>query len=1085
MARLFVGRLNPPASDVPFLERPRLHARLEAAMTRQVCSVYAARGWGKSAALAQWIARDDGGLAVVSDASVQEIRRLVGTLLEARDTHPWSAPYSAREVFTCVGDAEKTSLERAWETALSGASYDQVVLLLDDATEILRDAELAALVQQLCRRAPTWLRIVLVPTRELPFPLNDLRIQGKAVEIDAGQLAFDQSEVGQLAICRGHTELLDLTGGWPAAVLQAVRTLQERQDRDHQSVAELIRLGTPMSELLGSDFFADDPVELRGLLGRMAALGKVTRSLCAALGFADVAGYLPELVRRGIARYDAVGDGTWSLNPVIAEFLRTELSLSANERAALQRKAGDVLTADGAYAQALQHYVAANDRTAIEAILVAHGTVLVETGHAQAVVNAGREFPAYGHTLVHGIVGYARQIRGQWSQAMEAFQQAISGPGELEAGLAWRMGMVPYASGEFVSALELYGRARLDREDTRDEALLLAWTAAAYHAIGDTRRCAETLLRAEAAAQRCHDPGAWASVCRVRATAAAASGDRRVIEGYFAAALQWSEVAGDTLQVLHIVANRAQYLLELGLLRPCIEQVDRALGLNDTCGHAVLHASTLTTRGLAYVKQARYDAAQNDLRAACETFQAIGSRLLAWPLVGIGLAHSVRGELAQARAAYEEALALAEPNHEVLGLGHVLTGLARVRAADDMDVATDFAERAVLLGESGPQVAALLTRGWLFLLRGETDAAHADVTQAASLSRVRRNREGLAEALELSAFLSSSASESEALFNEAAQIWAELGFVVEEHRSRLAAARVVGPRGRMAAEAAQSGLAQHGIRLDAPHAAGAFAVMARSLPAVSIRAMGVFQISCNGTPLPASAWQSRMARDLVKILVAHRGGPVSRERLMELLWPEEVPAKASKRLSVLLSTVRSVLESAQPGGDGVVVTDRGVVWLKLDQVTVDVEEFMSAAAAALEQHERGERDATGALIAAEARYSGEFLADDPYPEWAEPLREEARALYASVLRVLAARLRAAGDVDGVLRYTLRLLLHLDPYDEQAHITLVDTLLDAGRRGEARRRYDDYLRRMGELGVSPVAWRSAVSGELPNQPLAQR
>ncbi len=46
------------------------------------------------------------------------------------------------------------------------------------------------------------------------------------------------------------------------------------------------------------------------------------------------------------------------------------------------------------------------------------------------------------------------------------------------------------------------------------------------------------------------------------------------------------------------------------------------------------------------------------------------------------------------------------------------------------------------------------------------------------------------------------------------------------------------------------------------------------------------------------------------------------------------------------------------------------------------------------------------LRAAEAAYSGDFLEEDVYADWAAGMREEARALYVRVARVLAERGKA-------------------------------------------------------------------------------
>ncbi|MFD0599668.1 hypothetical protein ACFQZ4_51210 [Catellatospora coxensis] len=59
-----------------------------------------------------------------------------------------------------------------------------------------------------------------------------------------------------------------------------------------------------------------------------------------------------------------------------------------------------------------------------------------------------------------------------------------------------------------------------------------------------------------------------------------------------------------------------------------------------------------------------------------------------------------------------------------------------------------------------------------------------------------------------------------------------------------------------------------------------------------------------GQVVPASSWQSRKARDLLRILVGRRGRPVPRSELSELLWPDGDVQRTGHRLSVLLNIVR-------------------------------------------------------------------------------------------------------------------------------------------------------------------------------------
>jgi DNA-binding SARP family transcriptional activator len=242
---------------------------------------------------------------------------------------------------------------------------------------------------------------------------------------------------------------------------------------------------------------------------------------------------------------------------------------------------------------------------------------------------------------------------------------------------------------------------------------------------------------------------------------------------------------------------------------------------------------------------------------------------------------------------------------------------------------------------------------------------------------------------------------------------------------------------------------------------GGAIVSAKHVPAVFIRTLGAFQVIRDGTPVPSSVWRSKKAC-LLLILIARREA-TSREQLIELLWPEEDLAKAGNRLSVLLWTLRNVLQpyaKAEP-----LVSNGGLVWLDPTHVGVDVEEFLTDANAAFAAHQGGQPDATERLMSAAAAHTGDFLEDQVHQDWATPLAEEVRATHIALLRALAARLWKTGDIDEAVRYLLR-LLGQDPFDEQAHLDLVNMQLEAGRLGEARRYYDIYVKRMIEIGMHP-------------------
>jgi DNA-binding SARP family transcriptional activator len=236
---------------------------------------------------------------------------------------------------------------------------------------------------------------------------------------------------------------------------------------------------------------------------------------------------------------------------------------------------------------------------------------------------------------------------------------------------------------------------------------------------------------------------------------------------------------------------------------------------------------------------------------------------------------------------------------------------------------------------------------------------------------------------------------------------------------------------------------------------------------VEIRTLGRFEVHVGGRAVPASDWQSRKARDLLRILVARRGRPIPRGELCEMLWPDDDADRTGHRLSVLLSIVRGVLDPTKAfPADHFVVGDQASVALDVARVRVDVEDFLAHVAHGRRLVEQGAiAEGRALLVAADQRYVADAFEDDPYADWSTPLREEARAAYLGLLRTLAHASRVTAGPGAAVGYLLR-LLERDPFDEAAHRTLVRALVAAGQHGEARRALARYREAMRQIGVRP-------------------
>jgi ATP/maltotriose-dependent transcriptional regulator MalT/DNA-binding SARP family transcriptional activator len=1045
------------------IERPSVEELLNHAAKRRICLIIGAAGWGKTTAVAAWSRGRPTASLRYEDHEGDSDRLLAGlfNVLRAFVSTPPLVTATAPPV------PESVAVLCGW---LQRVLSDDLIVVLDDLHELQPGSAAAAVVHDLCRLAPDRLHLVLISRRELPFSLQRLRGRGLVAEIHAPDLAFDVADVDALlrkTVGRDPAGLAkrvwDSTEGWVTAVHCAVEMLRTvPEDQRLHAVELLCHRGERFHGYLAEEVLGAAPEWVQQLLRRIAIFGDSAMEMGAEPN--DPTIVLAELSRQGLVRRGGADHAAWLLVRPLRDYFEHEAAPSSSERKALHVTAANECLGRAAPADALRHLLAAGDHAACVSILIEYGGAIVDSGQAGAVLEAA-ELPAryLEDPRIQRVFGQAQQVRGQWAQALHHFHRAGYDRAELEPALAWRVGLTTFAQGEFGEVHALVGRVRLDNEDTLDEIRVLALAGSAYRMAGDVVGLRKMAARADAAARRCGEPRAWSSVHHLFVLLAAADGDWRQADAYFTEALRSAEASDDLLQVTWIRVCRALHQFEAGAPQQALSEAQIALSCSERCENPFSIAHTLTTRGRAHARLGMLDAAAADFATAIDLFQRIGSRLLAWPLCGLGDLHRTRNQLIRARAVYEEALALAEPHHDVFGLSSALTGLARIGAADDFNLARELARRAMELGEGLRKVPALLTCGWVELMGGDRRRASIYSDRAALAARQRRDNPGLAEAITLHVLASSDPDVNATPLQEAIDILQETGCSLEEAATRVAAARIGAPIPHLDAYLAEQVLRDCGVDVESRRAAGPLGVLVRTAPAASIQTLGVFRVLHNGLPVPNIAWKSKKARDLLKILVARRRS-TPRSQLMELLWPGVEPAVAGNRLSVLLSTVRDVLQPYPAGEDPLITTD-GAVSLNPAQVSVDVENFLTRATAALDADRAQDPDTTARLEAAAATYTGDFLEEDSDQEWAVGPVEEVRATYIAILRALSARLSAAGDTDAVVRYTLRLLEH-DCYNEEAYLTLVGVLLDAGRLGEAHRHYQTYVHRMAEIDVTP-------------------
>ncbi len=1063
------GKMLPPPTPERWVSRDRLDRQLDEATRRRLTLVLGSAGSGKTATLASWaqarrtawytLDPSDRALAFLARGLMDALRLRVPGL---------SGDLLAAMVGALGPDATLDEEERAragagtLAAALRETLVHDLVLVLDDVDELGDGGPATAFVEALCRQSPPALRLVLASRESPSFPVERLRGRGEVAEIVAADLAFSVAEVEALlagaldaeAVALGP-ELHALTGGWPAAVRLAADAIGELAPPDRPAALQRLRgRAGPLHRYLVTEVLERATPQVRTLLHAVAPLPAFDAGLCAAIGHGDADLVLPELVRRATVIEPTGQPGWFRLTALAREAVGA--ALAGAERDEQMRRALAVLEERGDAQPALMLCAEMGEQAVAARLLERHGVALTAGGHAQLVARACASLPAEHRTAaIEQVHGEALQVAGAWDAALECFQRVAAERDDLPAGLAWRLGLIHYFRGDLDAALAGFTRGLLDGEDAVDEAILLGWWAAALWRKGDAQGSRAKAEAAYAAAERGRDDRALAAAHTALAMVAALEGDRRANDAHYLQALDAAQRAGDVLQVIRIRTNRASHYLDEGFYAEALAEAEIAVGLAGPAGFATFHSLALNNRGEAALHLGRLEEAIADFRAAQAIEQRIGARTVGYALLGLGDVSRLRGDLTQARAAYREAVTLSEEVDDVQLVVPALAGLALSLVDDDPVRARAAAQRAVDYGQGMGYAQALLARGQVALAEGDLEQAEAALRAVEAVAADRRDRPAMAGALELRAALDPDAAVS--ALEEAIGLWQDIGNPVRRAQAerRLALARG-GVEGRTRMREAQALLRQLGVRAHLDGAAGVD---------VEVRCLGGFRVAVDGSILGTTAWQSRKARDLLKILVARRGRPVTREALIDLLWPGEDPDRLGNRLSVALSTVRGILDPhKRRSAEWFVRADKASVALDLEHLWIDLEHFLDGADRGLRLRAEG-RPAEGAALleTVEPLYGGDFLEEDAYEDWTVAPREEARAAYVAVARVLADDADAVGDHDRAVRLCLR-VLERDPYDEPAYLRLVATLTAAGRHGEARRHYRAYEARMAELSV---------------------
>lgn len=221
--------------------------------------------------------------------------------------------------------------------------------------------------------------------------------------------------------------------------------------------------------------------------------------------------------------------------------------------------------------------------------------------------------------------------------------------------------------------------------------------------------------------------------------------------------------------------------------------------------------------------------------------------------------------------------------------------------------------------------------------------------------------------------------------------------------------------------------------------------------------LGGFQVFRDGEEIPSLPSQPQRAGMLVAIAVE---GSITREHLCSLLWPDSPTDRGRHALSQALYELKS---------------DLGTSWVATKGNSLCTTEHLESDVRALEEAiERGDHDRALEL------YAGPFLdrvhlgGGVEFEHWIDLNRSR---LHRRVRGSYRAAMDSASRPEiraGIARDWIR----FDPFDDEAHHALIESLAEAGNRAAALEHYQGYSETIAEeLGLEPLDQTKVLVGRI--------
>lgn len=235
---------------------------------------------------------------------------------------------------------------------------------------------------------------------------------------------------------------------------------------------------------------------------------------------------------------------------------------------------------------------------------------------------------------------------------------------------------------------------------------------------------------------------------------------------------------------------------------------------------------------------------------------------------------------------------------------------------------------------------------------------------------------------------------------------------------------------------------------------------------IAVTLLGGLEVSGGGIRVGPRGLGGTKPRHVLLALLLHRGAPLAKDRLVDLLWDGRPPTGSMATLETYVCLLRKKLQPLHSPGPGPITTVAGCYAIDMARVDLDVDRYDRLVGTAL----RPEVSAVAALpMLREALSLGRapLLPEEPDDGWlAEVRRAHAHRMHRGLVEAAA---KVAGLPNGDAVHWAEAALEVDPLDESAWLALLRSHEASGQHADGVRAYERCRRLYAaELGCSPGA-----------------